>query len=415
MNNDNKRSDDSLSEEASAFGKRVKGAAKDGIGSITGNSGLEREGERENAEGRARQAANNVFDETDGVRGATVGGGADRQSDFSDRSSANPATPPNSIREETAALGERVKGAVKDGIGSVTGNRRLEREGELENAEGRARQAGNEVFDDANRATGSGIDRDDVRNSAVLDRPASIPPNSIREEAAGFGQRVKGAVKDGVGSITGNERLEREGERENQIGRTRQAANDAVDAPGTPRTWDSKWSREHLVTGLYDTPDSARKAYDDLTARHGYKDDDISVVMTDETRTRHFGDAKPGTEFKEGTKAAEGAGIGGGIGLGVGAALGAIIAAATAIVIPGIGLVVAGPIAGAIAGAGAGSATGTLLGALIGAGIPETRAAEYERGLNEGGIVLGTRARDEAHATELEQDFTSHGARNILR
>jgi uncharacterized protein YjbJ (UPF0337 family) len=46
MSNENKRSDDSLSEEASAFGKRVKGAAKDGIGSITGNSGLEREGER---------------------------------------------------------------------------------------------------------------------------------------------------------------------------------------------------------------------------------------------------------------------------------------------------------------------------------------------------------------------------------
>jgi len=226
---------------------------------------------------------------------------------------------------------------------------------------------------------------------------------------------MKGAVKDGVGSMTGNRRLEREGEIENAQGRARQASNDAVNAPGTPRTWDSKWSREHLVTGLYDSPDTARKAYDDLTKRHGYKDDDISVVMTDETRTRHFGDVKPGTEFKEGSKAAEGAGIGGGIGLGVGAALGAIVAAATAVVIPGLGLVVAGPIAGALAGAGAGGATGTLLGALIGAGIPETRAAEYERGLKEGGIVLGTRARDEAHATQLEQDFTSHGARDILR
>ena len=57
MDNDNKRSDDSLSEEASAFGERVKGAAKDGIGSITGNRRLEREGEMENAEGRVRQAA----------------------------------------------------------------------------------------------------------------------------------------------------------------------------------------------------------------------------------------------------------------------------------------------------------------------------------------------------------------------
>jgi len=197
MDNDNKRSDDSLSEEASAFGERVKGAAKDGIGSITGNRRLEREGEMENAEGRVRQATNNVFDETDGVRGATAGGRGDvRNSD--PRPVTTPGTPPNSIREETAAFGERMKGAVKDGVGSMTGNRRLEREGEIENAQGRARQA----------------------------------------------------------------------------------SNDAVNAPGTPRTWDSKWSREHLVTGLYDSPDTARKAYDDLTKRHGYKDDDISVVMT---------------------------------------------------------------------------------------------------------------------------------------
>src|SRR5688500_18237841 len=101
--------------------------------------------------------------------------------------------------------------------------------------------------------------------------------------------------------------------------------------------------------------------------------------------------------------------------MGVGAALGAIVAAATAIAIPGLGLVVAGPIAGAIAGAGAGGATGTLLGVLVGAGIPENRAAEYEQGLKEGGIVLGTRAKDEAHASDLEREFTGHGARNVLR
>ena len=52
---------------------------------------------------------------------------------------------------------------------------------------------------------------------------------------------------------------------------------------------------------------------------------------------------------------------------------------------------------------------------LIGAGIPEERAAAYDRGIREGGIVLGTRARDEAHAKELERDFTSYGGRDILR
>ena len=237
---------------------------------------------------------------------------------------------------------------------------------------------------------------------------------SIAEETSAFGQRVKGATKDGVGAVTGNESLEREGERENAEGRKRQAENNVV-GDDRPSTSGSGWSSENLVTGLYDSPDSAGKAYQDLTTRHGYKANDISVVMSDDTRKRHFGDVKPGQEFKEGSKAAEGAGIGGGIGIGVGAAVGALVAAATAIAIPGLGLIVAGPIAGAIAGAGAGGATGTLLGALIGAGIPEHRAAEYDRGLKAGGIVLGTRAKDERHAAELERDFTGYGARDVRR
>ena len=230
----------------------------------------------------------------------------------------------------------------------------------------------------------------------------------VAEEASAFGTRVKGAVKDGVGAVTGNESLEREGERENAEGRARQSRNTVFDRS----TGDSSG---HLVTGMYDSPDAAGQAYHDLTTRHGYKAEDISVLMSDATRTRHFGDSKPGQEFTQGSKAAEGAGIGGGIGIGLGAAVGALVATATAIAIPGLGLIVAGPIAGAIAGAGAGGTTGTLLGALIGAGIPETRAAEYERGINDGGIVLGTRARNNGHAVELERDFTNYGARDVLR
>src|SRR5688500_15758883 len=66
------RKDDSVGEEVSAVGERVKGATKDAVGAMTGNRSPEREGERENAEGRARQAANKVMEETDGVPGASV-------------------------------------------------------------------------------------------------------------------------------------------------------------------------------------------------------------------------------------------------------------------------------------------------------------------------------------------------------
>src|SRR5688500_14067037 len=104
--------------------------------------------------------------------------------------------------------------------------------------------------------------------------------DSISEEASAFGQRGKGANKDGVGATTGNESLEREGERENAEGRARQAKNDAIGGTSPRRTSDSSWSSQNLVTGLYDSPDAAGKAYQDLTTRHGYKADDISVVMS---------------------------------------------------------------------------------------------------------------------------------------
>ncbi|MHB8373607.1 MAG: hypothetical protein ACYDA5_09165 [Vulcanimicrobiaceae bacterium] len=56
---------------------------------------------------------------------------------------------------------------------------------------------------------------------------------------------------------------------------------------------------------------------------------------------------------------------------------------------------VVGPLAAALAGFGVGAATGGVVGALIGAGLPKGKAAEYEEGLNRGGILLGVNPRDE--------------------
>jgi len=315
----------------------------------------------------------------------------------------------DTLGEEIAAFGERTKGAAKDAAGALTGNRSLEREGERENAEGRARQSRNDVFDETD-----GVSKRTVANRS-FDSTSATRDGSIGEETSAVGQRVKGAVKDATGSLLGNESLERQGERENAAGRARQAENDVTGTSSSSYGTTSGGSNQRLVTGMYDSPEVAGRAYQDLTSKHGYRAEDISVLMSEDTRKRHFGDAKPGEEFKQGTKAAEGAGVGGGIGMGVGAALGAFLAAATSIAIPGLGLIVAGPIAGALAGAGAGGATGSLLGLLIGSGIPEERAAEYDRGIREGGIVLGTRAKDDTHAAELEKDFGSYGARDILR
>ena len=51
---------DSVAEETSATGQRIKGAFKDAAGELTGDEALEDKGERENAAGRDRQRRNDA-------------------------------------------------------------------------------------------------------------------------------------------------------------------------------------------------------------------------------------------------------------------------------------------------------------------------------------------------------------------
>ena len=159
--------------------------------------------------------------------------------------------------------------------------------------------------------------------------------------------------------------------------------------------------QDRLVTGLFPDRDSAELAYKDLSAR-GYSNDDVNLVMADETRKRHFsGDDSTKTEL--GTKAAEGAGVGAGVGGALGAIAAAIAAVGTSIALPGLGLVIAGPLAAALVGAGAGGAAGGLLGALVGYGIPEETVKHYEQGIKDGGILMAVKPRTDEDA----QHFTS--------
>ncbi|HEY7910518.1 MAG TPA: hypothetical protein VIG62_01300 [Blastocatellia bacterium] len=166
--------------------------------------------------------------------------------------------------------------------------------------------------------------------------------------------------------------------------------------------------RSRMVTGMFRDRDSAENAYRSLTER-GYTKDDVNLMMSDEARKRHF----PDDDTELGNKALEGAGIGGGIGLGLGALITAILAAGAPITIPG--LVVAGPLAGALVGGGAGAATGGVIGALVGAGIPEERAKVYEKGINEGGIVMGVNPRSDDDANYIEQEWRRHRGEEIYR
>lgn len=165
-----------------------------------------------------------------------------------------------------------------------------------------------------------------------------------------------------------------------------------------------------MMTGLFRDRESAERAYNYLHDR-GYSKDEINLIMSDETRKRHFDETRGETEI--GTKAMEGAGKGSAIGGAIGAVAGVIAALGTSLVIPGLGIVVAGPIAAGLAGAGAGGLTGGLIGALIGWGIPEERARIYESKIKEGGIVMGVSPKDQADEEYIENDWRENRVEDI--
>jgi hypothetical protein len=171
--------------------------------------------------------------------------------------------------------------------------------------------------------------------------------------------------------------------------------------------------RSRTVRGLFKDRESAERAYGSLSGR-GYGKDDIDLLMSDETRSRHFADkGRDGSDL--GDKAWEDAGKGAAIGAGTGATIAAIAAIGTTLAIPGLNLLVAGPIAAALAGAGAGGLTGGLIGALVGHGVKEEHAKEYDRGIREGGIMMGVNARSDEDAEYFENEFRTHRGEHVYR
>jgi hypothetical protein len=166
------------------------------------------------------------------------------------------------------------------------------------------------------------------------------------------------------------------------------------------------------VTALFADRTAAEQAYDTVI-RRGYAANDVSLVMSDDARKRHFAADSATTEL--GNKAAQGAGVGGAIGGALGAIVAAVAAIGTTLVLPGIGLVVAGPLAAGLAGAGAGGAAGTLVGALVGWGIPEERVRHYESGIRQGGILIGVRAHSDEDAAYFEREWTTLRGDHVVR
>lgn len=159
-----------------------------------------------------------------------------------------------------------------------------------------------------------------------------------------------------------------------------------------------------LITGIFRSRSSAMLAVEDLI-RHGFEQDDISLLMSETTRGREF-------MVDEHTKAPEGVATG----AAVGGMLGAIALGLTSVgmvAAPGLGLFAVGQWLSILAGFGAGALGGGIVGGLIGIGVPEHEAELYKGELEKGGILVGVYALDNDRATEIHKLLEANGAEHV--
>lgn len=145
------------------------------------------------------------------------------------------------------------------------------------------------------------------------------------------------------------------------------------------------------VTEVFKDKGAAERAVEALE-RAGLGVNDISVMMSEDTRTRNF-------TMERHSKAAEGATTGGIVGGAIGAIVAGLTATGSIAALAATGgaaaPLVAGPLAAALAGLGAGAVGGGVIGGLVGLGIPEVQAKQIEQRLHDGGIVVAVNASDD--------------------
>jgi hypothetical protein len=165
------------------------------------------------------------------------------------------------------------------------------------------------------------------------------------------------------------------------------------------------------VLGIFKEKGRAEDVIHELESR-GYNPKDISIVMRDKEGAGEVRD-NTGADVAGDT-------VGGAA---TGAVIGGIAGLVSAIAIPGLGaFFIGGPIAAALGLTGAaattvsGAATGALAGGLIGAlsnlGLSKEDAEDYERRINEGGILVAVPARS-GEESEVRSLLESKGGDQI--
>jgi hypothetical protein len=159
------------------------------------------------------------------------------------------------------------------------------------------------------------------------------------------------------------------------------------------------------VFGIYQARMQAEEAVDSLID-HGFRAEDISVLMAENAGTKDFAHEKH-------TKAPEGATSGAVAGGVVGGTLGLLVGLGS-LAIPGLGpLLAAGPLVAALAGIGGGGAVGGLIGGLVGMGIPEYEAKRYEGMVKEGRILLSVHCDNSEWVGRAKNILSQTGAKDV--
>lgn len=159
------------------------------------------------------------------------------------------------------------------------------------------------------------------------------------------------------------------------------------------------------VYGIYRDEEQVTYALDRML-ENGFRNEDISVLLPDNTGTKDFAHEKH-TKAPEGT--ATGATAGGVIGGTIG-----LLAGVGALAIPGLGpFIAAGPIMSALAGLGVGGTVGGIVGALVGMGLPEYEAKRYEGRIKTGGVLMSVHCDNSDWSGKAKDLMKATGAEDI--
>lgn len=171
------------------------------------------------------------------------------------------------------------------------------------------------------------------------------------------------------------------------------------------------------ITGLFTDNVSAERAYR-VAIDLGYKDSDVNLIMSEETRRRFFSGRQTDPKLREKARETVEQGpskpaheLGGPVGGTMGTMAPVLAAVGTLLLVPGI--MIAGPIAVALTAAGAVGVTGGVIGALTNWGIPKHHVEQYEAEIRAGGILMGVKPRSDEDARALRASWRASGARLV--